>query len=306
MNMQIPTFAARKPDPIAVVLVLIAPLFGCGGSGDSSASNTDPPPALPTSNPATGGGMWRGELSRGGEVVNDATCLLLEAGELACVLMDTSDIYVAPFDINNRIVGAMHGAVQVSRATQASGSGKIYATPGNVLTDGSSVVADFTVTGGSLNDSDRWNNYLLELTFTSLGVETTFNGHFNDIYADYTPGGFLISLRTDGVYTDFNIYGDPASLSIDPDGGLFIQSASGCSGNGKMTRVGPPFAPNVKAHNAYNVELTVSDCPGLDGAYEGLATFIDFAWLDGDGTDNLVIAVFNDTTALVAEAVRRY
>lgn len=303
MNMQTPTLAAWRALPAVVALALIPLLGGCGGSGDSAGASLPQPVGktpLPTSNPDTGGGMWWGGLSRGGERVNQAMCLLLEAGELACVLMDTSDVYVAPLYINNRIVGAIHGAVQVARATQASGSGKIYATPGNVLTDGSSTVADFTITGGSLNDGNLGNNTLLELTFTSLGEEYSFNGYFDHIYAVY--GQHTLIWPADGVYTDFDIYGDPASLSIDPDGKLFMQSASGCSGNGTMTRVGPPSAPNVKAFNAHNVALTVSNCPGLDGGYEGLATLIDFAWVNG--TDHLVIAVFNDTSALVAEAVK--
>lgn len=314
MNMQVPTFAnPRRAGLIAVLLVLIAPQFGCGGSGDSSVTSALPQtlsaptssaptnfPALPTSNPDTGGGHWWGGLSRGDEVVSRAMCLLLETGELACVLRDLSENAVGLSSFNEQVVGAVHGTVQVSRRTQASGAGKIYATPGNVLTDGSSVVADFIVTDGKLYDGDMGRNSLLELKFTSLGEEFTFNGYFDHYYAVY--GQHTLIWRADGVYTTFDIYGDPASLSIDPDGGLFMQSASGCSGIGNMTRVGPPYGPNVKAYNAHHVELTVSDCAGLDGAYKGLATLIDFAWVNG--TDDLVIAVFNDTATLVGLAVK--
>ena len=50
------------------------------------------------------------------------------------------------------------------------------------------------------------------------------------------------------------------------------------------------------------MDVTLTECPGLNGAYGGLSTLIDFAWVNG--TDNLVIAVFNETTAIVGEAVK--
>jgi hypothetical protein len=226
-------------------------------------------------------------------------CLLVEAGGLACILTNTSDEAAgdeaAGVLSDKDMVGAVHGTLKVSSTSQASGSGKIYATPGNVLTDGTSVVADFTITGGSLYDQNR----LLEFTFISLGEESTFNGYYDHYYAT-TGGGFV--WPPDGVYTSFEIYGDPASLSIDPNGALFLQTASGCSGNGQMTNIDPGHVRNTGGYNAYTVDVTVSDCPGLNGAYEGLATLIDFAWVNG--TDNLVIAVFNGTTAIVGEAVK--
>jgi hypothetical protein len=234
-------------------------------------------------------------LSRGGEVVHSAMCLLVEAGELACVLArDEAPGFSAWFS-DEYMVGAVHGTLKVSSTSQASGSGKLYASPGNVLTDGTSGVADFTITGGSLYDQNR----LLEFTFTSLGEESTFNGFYDHYYA--TTGGAFV-WPADGVYTDFEIYGDPASLSIDRNGALFLQTASGCSGNGQMTNIDPEHVRNTPGYNAYTVDVTVSDCPGLDGAYGGLATLIDFSWVNG--TDNLVIAVFNETTAIVGEAVK--
>ena len=69
-----------------------------------------------------------------------------------------------------------------------------------------------------------------------------------------------------------------------------------------MTNNDPEHVRNTPGYNAYTVDLRVSDCPGLNGAYGGLATLIDFAWVNG--TDNLVIAVFNETTAIVGEAVK--
>lgn len=320
MRIQSRASVVRRARPTVLALALIAALGGCSGGGDPSG--TDPPrqtgsapppiasapppfwsapppaddePLLPTSNPDTGGGHWWGVLSRDGEVLHSAMCLLVEAGELACVLArDEAPDFSAYFS-DEYMVGAVHGTLKVSSTSQASGSGKIYATPGNVLTDGAAVVADFTITGGSLYDENR----LLEFTFNSLGVESTFNGFYDHYYA--TVGRAFV-WPADGVYPSFDIYGDPASLSIDPNGALFLQTASGCSGNGLMTNIDPEHIRNTPGYNAYTVSVIVSDCPVLNGAYEGLATLIDFAWVNG--TDNLVIAVFNETTAIVVEAVK--
>jgi hypothetical protein len=250
---------------------------------------------LPTSNGDTGGGHWWGGVSRGGEVVHDAFCLLVEEGELACILLDTSVAPVGPSYVGNRIVGALHGAIRVSNATEATGSGKVYATPGNVLADGNSVVADFVLTGGSLDDEEG----VLQLRFSSLGQESTFDGRFDHYYA-VASGGLLWPAH--GMYPTLHVYGDPASLSIDPAGALVLESASGCAGSGLMNNVPLPLDPTREAYNAYTVELTIADCGDLDGRYDGLATLIDFSWVNG--TNNLVIAVFNESRALVGEAVK--
>jgi hypothetical protein len=199
-------------------------------------------------------------------------------------------------------VGAIRGTVKVSTTSQATGSGKIYATPGNVLADGISSNADFTITGGRLRDYDgppphwllRLPNSVLELTFTSLGEETSFYGEYDHYYVN--------SWWPLGVYSTFDIYGDPASLSADVNGDLFLQSASGCTGNGHIFNIDPNIDPHRIVYNAYTVNLTVSDCTGFDGAYEGLATLLDFGWVNG--TDNLLIAVFNDTNVIIGEAVK--
>jgi len=235
--------------------------------------------------------MWWGVLDRGGEDVNDAMCLLVESGEITCYLMGPAEEQLA-FE---NTVAALRGNVQISDTTQATGSGRVYATPGHVLTDGVSTVADFTVTKGSLEEY----NSLIELTFSSLGEESTFYGYYDHYYK--TEGEAFLWLPH-GVYTDFNIYGDPATLTIDNDGTLFLQTASGCSGNGRLMNINPSHKPGQGGINAYTVEVTVTNCPGLDGDYEGWATLTDFAWVNG--TDDLAIAVFSETSVIAGQAVK--
>lgn len=243
------------------------------------------PPAFGGSD-ATGGGHWWGTMSRDGQVVNFAMCLVTEVGNLACILTDTDD-GIAMFDpAHANIRGAVHGFVHDLNTGQAYGSGKFHATPGNVISDGKATVADFEISGGVLKE----RNSILELTMTSLGEEHTFTGRY-DHYYRVVAG----TAPVNGVYTTFDIYGDVASLSIDQSGTLFLQSASGCAGGGQVTGTGPTY-------NAHKVGATVSNCPGLDGNYVGLATLLDFSWVNG--TDNLLIMLFGETTAIVAEAVK--
>jgi len=298
---------AGKAGLKAASIVLIAALGGCGGGGapgsdQGSAGPSPPPPSgggnptppppppLPTAND-TGGGHWWGVLTRNGEVVNDAMCLIVEAGEFACFLIGPPEMQLS-FD---NTVAAMHGNVQIEGQVQAGGSGKVYATPGHVLPDGTSLVADFTITGGMLKD----DNSLIELTFASLGEETTFYGYYDHYYR--TTGNALLWLPY-GVYTDFDIYGDPASLTSNADGTLFLQTASGCTGIGHMINVNPAHVAGRGGTNAYNVDFTMSGCAALDGSYEGLATLTDFSWVNG--TDDLALAVFSETAAIVGQAVK--
>jgi hypothetical protein len=303
MRNSVSTLVARKAGLTVPAVALIAAIGGCGGSGSSAGGvpnagpspnpptgGGNPPPSLPAAN-NTGGGHWWGVLTRDDEVVNDAMCLIVEAGELACFLIGPPEEQLN-FD---NTVAALHGNVQISQTTQASGSGKIYATPGHVLLDGTSLVADFTITAGALKDGNR----LIELTFTSLGEESKFYG-FYDHY--YKTEGEAFLWPADGVYTNFDIYGDPASLSIDEHGPLFLQTASGCSGNGQMQNIDPQQVRGQGGYNAYTVDVTVTNCPGLNGVYEGLATLTDFSWVNG--TDDLVIGVFSETAAIVGKAVK--
>jgi len=297
MHMKILLISVRKASALVLACALVATLAACVDSADSEPAApvvqaNVPAMLLPTSNGATGSGHWWGTLSRDGQVVNGAMCLLVESGELACYLT-TDDSRYFPSETN--VVGAMHGTVTVSTGSQATGSGKIYATPGNAVADGTSSVADFTVTGGALTAS----NSQIELTISSLGVDSVFSGNFDHYYRTY---GNAFLWPADGVYGTFDIYGDPASLSIDAAGPMFLQSASGCLGAGTMINIDPGHVRGTGGYNAYTVNLTVSDCTEFDGAYEGLATLLDFGWVNG--TDNLLIAVFNDTNVIVGEAVK--
>lgn len=251
-----------------VVLMLVITLHGCGGGGGGgdgggSGGAAAPPPTQSVA------GIWEGTLSEGGFIVNDASCLVTETNELACILFDAS---------NGALAGAAQGTVQVASGNSVSGSGVTYAAPGYVLTDGSSVRASFTITAGTVAERSTLN-----VTISSLGRTSIFSGTFNPLYERDSSLSIVA-----GSYALFDVYGDPASFSIDANGVLFSQTQSGCVGNGQVTVIDPQV-------NGYRVQATVSNCPGLNGNYEGLAVTTDLM-----GTNDVFLfGVFNSNAAIV-------
>lgn len=293
------TGVLAKARLVASAIALIAAISGCGGSGGAGPASPPPsgggnpppppPPPQPGANGDTGGGIWSGVLTREGEILNYGMCLLVEAGELACFLVDPE---AESLDYDET-VASLHGTVQISATTPASGSGSMYASPGQVLSDGTSVVADFTITSGALSNANRQ----IELNLSMLGAETTFHGSYDYIYATL---GDAFLWEPIGVFTGFEIHGDPASLTIYDDHTLFMQSASGCTGNGHLINIEPNHVSGTGGYNAYTVDLTIEGCADLNGTYEGLATLVEFAF--ENGSDRLVMAMFNDTNAIVDDA----
>lgn len=254
-----------------VALTVLGTLAACGGGGGGDGNET-PRPAPPSAvSPA---GIWEGTLTHGGSNVNDASCLITVENELACILFDPE---------NGALAGAVHGSVQVSNGNQLSGSGTGYAAPGYVLIDGSSVTANFTITGGTVAERSA-----LQLSFSALGQTGTFSGTFDPIYDRDS------SLATvAGVYTVFDVFGDPAAFTIDGNGTLLSQTQSGCIGNGQVSVIDPRF-------NGYAVQATVSNCPSLNGEYQGLGVTLDFA-----GTNDVFLfGVFNSGSVILGAPLK--
>lgn len=245
-------------------------LFGCGGSSGDSGSSSPPPPPPP---PQSASGIWLGVVSQQG-LQNDTDCLVTEAGELACILFDSS---------NGQFAGAVRGTVQVSNGNELSGSGTSYAAPGYVLADGSSVVGNFSITGGTVSSRNT-----IDLTFDSVGQPGTFSASFDPLY---DRGSSIATVE--GVYTAFDIFGDPASFSIDSAGQIFSQTQSGCVGNGQVTVIDSQF-------NSYEVEATVSNCPGLNGDYAGLAITTDYA----STNDVFLFGIFSGQAAIIGAPLK--
>ena len=235
---------------------------------------------MPAGRASGGGHWWPAALGLGQQTLASGFCLVTEAGDFACALGDGDGDWV------HGGAGAMQGTLKVANPGPISGSGVLYAAPGQVLSDGTSVAADFDVTGGSRSDQYR----KLDLTINVLGQELTLSAAFDHYYLHAVSPAEVAK-----VYGSFSVFGEPASLSIDLDLALQLQSASGCIGDGKLTVINPRL-------NSFRVELTISNCAGREGSYQGLATVIDFKWVNG--ATNLLIAAFNGTNFIVGVAVQ--
>jgi hypothetical protein len=194
---------------------------------------------------------------------------------------------LGPYEFRSgTVVGAVHGTIRAIDPNEISGSGRLYAAPGKVLADGVSAVADFTITGGALSDANR----VLELTISSLGELTTLSLSALDRY--YYGDSSLLGLSA--VYPIFNVFGDPASLTIDADGALFSQAESGCVLSGLVAIIDPTL-------NLYAVDVAVSNCSTLNGKYEGLATVAEIP--PDNAITRLKIAVFNDASFIAGDVI---
>jgi hypothetical protein len=122
----------------------------------------------------------------------------------------------------------------------------------------------------------------------AAGVTSSVSTIFDAVY---DRGSSLDTVA--GVYTSFDIFGDPSSFAIDANGAISMQSNAGCIANGQVTIIDALF-------NAYGVSLEVNNCAGLDGSYDGLGVTQDMNTTD----DEFPFAVFSGQTTIVGDPVK--
>jgi hypothetical protein len=221
-----------------------------------------------------GGDVIIDDLTVGFSSTTDAIdCVVAVNLEVACVVTETA---------KDQVISAAQATFQVSNVGQVSGSGTLYAVPGSVLDDGSTVAA-LTITGGTFIEANS-----LDLTVEAAGASVTVSATYDPVYE---RGSSLDTVA--GTYTSFDIFGEPSSFAIDDSGAISAQSESGCVANGQVTIINASF-------NAYDVSLDVSDCAELDGAYDGLGITQDNNATD----DEFPFAVFDVQTVIVGAPVK--
>jgi len=220
----------------------------------------------------TGGDVIIDDLTFGYvSTTDDIGCLVAETLKFVCILTDvtTSDL----------LAGAQ-GTVQVT-GTQVTGSGTLVAAPGTTLADGSTV-SNLTITG-TVSEGNTLN-----LTIAAAGVSTSVSMTFDAPLYNRTSALATVA----GVYSGFEIFGDPASFVVDAMGGITSQSGSGCVGSGQINVIDAGF-------NAYDVSLTldVATCGAVSGLYDGLGlTDDDMAINDNNA---FTFAVFTTDSVIV-------
>ncbi len=203
---------------------------------------------------------------------DDLGCLVADSMEFACVIDDGAGTLVA----------SAQGTLQVANGNQVSGSGTLYALPGSVLGNGSTLAA-LSISGGTVTEAT-----VLNLTLDAAGGTATVSMMYD---TDYNRGSALATVAA--VYTTFDIFGDTSSFVIDAAGVISGNSVAGCALSGQVTIIDAAF-------NAYDVALDLANCAGLDGMYSGLGVTQDDL-----GTDDLfVYAVFTAQNTIIAEATQ--
>ena len=165
---------------------------------------------------------------------------------------------------------------------QVTGTGDVYAAPGETLVDGSSTIAPLTISAGTVDEDTT-----LDLTIVSSGLSIAVTSDFDPTY---DRGADLATVAD--VYTTFDIFGDMSMFVIDAAGVISGQSVAGCVLSGQVSVIDA-------AANTYDVNLDVADvgtCGALVGDYNGLGTSQDENATD----DAFIFAVFVDGVSMIA------
>ncbi len=252
---------------LVIALISFATLTGCDGNSGVKPIPRLPPPSL--------SGWWG---STNSPVIDGLAhfidCAVAETMELNCRL-GTND---------QGFLSAIQATVQIN-GSEVTGTGKFYAAPGTTLPDGSTV-ADLTISDGGFREGIS-----LDLTIDAAGVSFSASFNYNALIHD--RGSDLATVA--GNYQRFDIYGDPASFSVNANGVITSQSNSGCVGNGQISIIDANF-------NVYDVTLDLTSCGALDGIYDGLGLT---SFSSDPATNNIfVFDVFTSQSVIDAAAVK--
>ncbi len=161
-----------------------------------------------------------------------------------------------------------------------TGTGSLYAAPGETLADGSTV-ANLTISAGTVVESTSLN-----VTVDSTGLSIAVTSLFDDTY-DRVGDLSVVA----AVYADLEIFGDTFSLTIDGAGLISgLSMATGCVLSGQVAIIDP-------AANVYGVNLVADagTCGALSGNYDGLGSSQDDLVMD----DQFIFAVFIDGVSMI-------
>jgi len=199
----------------------------------------------------------------------DIGCLFAPNNEFVCVIADAT---------TGDFVGGANGTFQLN-GSQVTGTGNIYAGPGERLADGSTI-APLTISAGTLVQDTSLN-----LTVESSGLSIAVTSSFD---TSYNRGAALATVQA--TYTTTVIFDDMSSFDIDAAGVISGQTATGCVLSGQVAVIDATA-------NAYDVNLVAdaATCGALSGDYDGLGASQDETVMD----DTFIFAVFVDGQLMI-------
>ena len=172
-----------------------------------------------------------------------------------------------------------------------------YATDGTTFTlAGTAVaVAGFQFPGGATTASFPGSGTFRERDSITFATTNAIASGTVSLLYDIRYERDSSLARIAGTYSGTVGPGQTLSLTVAPSGQLSGQATNGCRFDGTITA-------NTPAYNAYAARVSISSCTGADGAYEGVATLID--WSTFGDSRNLVIGVRNAQRAILQSLVR--
>ncbi len=210
---------------------------------------------------------------------DDIACLFAPDPEddFTCIITDTT---------TGDLRAGANGTYTVN-GSQVSGSGNVYAAPGETLVDGSSTIATLTISAGTVVESNTLN-----VTINSSGLGIVVTSLFD---ATYDRGADLATVAF--AYTPIDIFGEMSSFVIDANGVISGTTTSGCVLSGQVSVIDA-------AANIYDVNVVadaVTCGAAFAGDYNGLGSSQDDTVMD----DSFIFAVFVDCQLMIfGEAIK--
>ena len=244
-----------------VSTISLTVLAACGGGGGSS----DPAP-VPVPDAAIGG-IWIGTTTD--SVSNEPQFFLglsTDDGRFRFLSADTLGQFVGTFSADG---------------TNLTGSGVGVAPLGSTWLDNSTAI-NINLTGTISERATMSGNWS-----GGTGETGTFSFAYDSLYE---RGSSLSTVA--GSWVSLDQFDNPiGSITIDAAGRMDALDAAGCLYSGDVSIINASY-------NAYDLDVTVSNCGDLNGSYSGLAVVAD-----ADGTDDVLIySVDNGTWFIIAEA----
>jgi hypothetical protein len=239
---------------IVLVRSLCTVVLAAALFGCGGGSSNGPGVILTPQSPA---GVWRGTV--GGGLSGDITCIIAEDASVYCIVTYAGG---ASFAVLSGFANVTLSRISLNGDAFGLGAGG-FSLSGTVLKR------------NSLNLTGQIGQQSL-LTIAAM---------YDPLY----DAGSSVSL-VQGIYSNAAWEGSPAAFSIDANGALFLQAASGCVWTGEVSIID-------QRYDAYRVAVTLANCGPLDGSYLGLATYTS-------ATGNLKVIAANPALSVVLSVSR--
>lgn len=151
-----------------------------------------------------------------------------------------------------------------------------------------------TMLGSTLSTSDGFVVTLdaaLSGTYAAPGITGTFTLSDSGLYNRISS-----TAKLEGIWVDNTFTQTGTATYVITDGSILLTSVSGCAGTGQFTTID-------SSKNEYDFTLNMTNCPGFNGTYTGLAVTDDTFF--PDDTIDIIAENLGALTFLVSAPVKQ-